>query len=262
MEETVGEKEDEQLAGVNDDVIEEEDEEDEEEDAGTRRELTNETEESENLLRSPVVKARRPLKPRPTILARLSNRFALGKKAGFGAGLEDEADILDVAGKRSRSRSTQRGGRASLADSDASSPNRNRIRPKGGRRQSDFDTNTDDGTQDRRTSVSSNSSGFNTWSKNKIVNLGLEAMDPSSVPEWAVRRPIGQGEDTLPVYIWGRASDENSMYMRVGFKRQISAIWLESYALKNYVDLNLTAFEKILKKWVYFLAEKFIADWL
>jgi phosphate transporter len=32
-------------------------------------------------------------------------------------------------------------------------------------------------------------------------------------------------------------------------KKRISALWLDLYALKQYVDLNLTAFEKILKKY-------------
>jgi hypothetical protein len=55
------------------------------------------------------------------------------------------------------------------------------------------------------------------------------------------------GDDGRAVFVW-TANNDYATVVRIGFKKRISALWLEAYALKQYVDLNLTAFEKILKK--------------
>jgi len=78
-------------------------------------------------------------------------------------------------------------------------------------------------------------------------------MDASEVPEFQpapveVETEEEEEEDeSRPVFVWTGTNDHATV-MRIGFKKRISAVWLEAYALKQYVELNLTAFEKILKK--------------
>ena len=84
------------------------------------------------------------------------------------------------------------------------------------------------------------------------LSLGLVEMDPGMVPDFA-RPPRtdsnGQEdpEEERPVFVW-TASHDRATVLRIGFKKRISAVWLDVYSLKQYVELNLTAFEKILKK--------------
>lgn len=74
-------------------------------------------------------------------------------------------------------------------------------------------------------------------------------MDPAEVPEASKgdQEEDEHEDDGRPVYVW-TGSNDYATVMRLSFKRRISEVWLEAYALKQYVDLNLTAFEKILKK--------------
>jgi phosphate transporter len=48
-------------------------------------------------------------------------------------------------------------------------------------------------------------------------------------------------------YIWTANSDYGKV-VRIGFKKRIAALWLEGNSLGQYTELNMTAFEKILKK--------------
>ncbi|WWC90734.1 uncharacterized protein L201_005671 [Kwoniella dendrophila CBS 6074] len=122
---------------------------------------------------------------------------------------------------------------------------------------------------DRRTSfssVSSHEAEF-TWPRRRYHSLGLVQMEPSDIPEWAIAKHPDQNDNEdeeagsgieggfsasnynsrKPIYIWTSNNDYGTV-LRIGFKKRISKVWLEAYALKQYVDLNLTAFEKILKK--------------
>jgi phosphate transporter len=83
-------------------------------------------------------------------------------------------------------------------------------------------------------------------------------MDPTSIPPIIAMSRYHQNQnenaedesgemEQRPVYVW-TANNDYGTVLRIGFKKRISAVWLEAYALKQYVDLNLTAFEKILKK--------------
>ncbi|KAK4688593.1 phosphate transporter, partial [Tremellales sp. Uapishka_1] len=125
--------------------------------------------------------------------------------------------------------------------------------PKRPRRSSDLDS-SDDMNHDRRTSFSSTSSNYGTWPKSRRLHaLGLVQMDPTTVPSWAISATETDEENRnievkKAVFIWSANGDYGTV-MRIGFKKRISAIWLEAYALKQYVDLNTTAFEKILKKY-------------
>ncbi|KIR29057.1 phosphate transporter [Cryptococcus deuterogattii 99/473] len=54
--------------------------------------------------------------------------------------------------------------------------------------------------------------------------------------------------DDIPVFVW-TANNDYATVLRIGLKKRISKVWLDAYALKQYVELNMTAFEKILKKY-------------
>jgi phosphate transporter len=112
------------------------------------------------------------------------------------------------------------------------------------RRASDLDSNDEGGPSFvRRPSSASNSSHERDIfypRRGKVQALGLVEMDLAELPDQA-------DSDEGPVYVWTGTNDHATV-MRIGFKKRISVIWLEAYALKQYVDLNLTAFEKILKK--------------
>jgi phosphate transporter len=120
---------------------------------------------------------------------------------------------------------------------------------------------------DRRASMSSTSSHERDFvlPRTRWQSLELVEMDEGEVPDFA-RSPNAiingngngngngdaemgdiQEESDRPVYMW-TGSNDHATVMRIGFKKRVSANWLEAYALKQYVDLNLTAFEKILKK--------------
>lgn len=107
---------------------------------------------------------------------------------------------------------------------------------------------------DRRHSFSTTSSA-GAWRQSLAAssghNLGLVAMDPSAYPEW-LKEEVQRDEESVGIggefYNWTGNSDYATV-LRIGFKKRISALWLDLYALKQYVDLNFTAFEKILKKY-------------
>lgn len=54
------------------------------------------------------------------------------------------------------------------------------------------------------------------------------------------------GDDGV-AYIWTASSDYGKV-LRIGFKKRIASLWLDGHSLRGYADLNMTAFEKILKK--------------
>ncbi|KAK8854806.1 hypothetical protein IAR55_003545 [Kwoniella newhampshirensis] len=190
----------------------------------------------------------------------------------------DQADLMEASIppplRSSRSRSTSR--KPGMTDSVTSdyfgdAPMSPSTRSRGGlprsrgRRSSDIESSIDDlgtnaGTHERRTSISSLSSheGDFGWPRRRYHSLGLVQMDPATVPDWAIistRDEEEEGGNGLaatdvkrPVFVW-TANNDYGTVLRIGFKKRISAVWLEAYALKQYVDLNLTAFEKILKKY-------------
>ena len=240
------------------DVIKEEDEdEDEDDDEGTR------ATESHGLLDSqaPAPPSKPPAKSRTSMFARLAPPFGRSKRKKTG---RHEADILEASlgdMRGVRSRSTSVGMDQSIAsgfpgDERLSvATSRGRVPAlKKGRRSSDMES-FDDGTGmlDRRTSVSSASSHERDASRplRRFHSLGLVQMDPASVPI-NITNGSGEGEEQggrmrESVLIW-TANNQYGTVLRIGFKKRISAIWLDAYSLKQYVELNLTAFEKILKK--------------
>ncbi|EJT46893.1 phosphate transporter [Trichosporon asahii var. asahii CBS 2479] len=106
----------------------------------------------------------------------------------------------------------------------------------------------------RRQSFSTLSSAGN-WRQSLSIhghNLGLVPMNPSAYPEW-LKEEVARDEEAIGLapgdyYNWTGNADYATV-LRIGFKKRISALWLDLYALKQYVDLNFTAFEKILKKY-------------
>lgn len=228
----------------------------------------------------------RQIRPRPSIISRWTPGWS--RRRSVIGNNPHEADLLEAqlspGTKRARSRSANRGGThrsvASSQTEDAgadyfSVPTRGgRVPPpKKARRSSDFESSENEGghhlvgstTLERRTSVSSASShehdrDFLSYGRRRLVGgLGLTIMDTAYVPTWAHEDDEveeEQGDDgeggtnnrrPAPVYVWMGSSDHATV-MRIGFKKRISAVWLEAYSLKQYVELNLTAFEKILKK--------------
>lgn len=175
-------------------------------------------------------------------LASFSNRFLSTDPQ------RDEADLLEASltpqvqqETRARSRSNARRSRLNRTTS------------------SDLGRRTSD--ENRRMSASSASSGglgpAASMSRNR-GNLGLIPMiDPTPLSDsifstsaavHSTGGPRLSGEDGEGVdYIWTASSDYGKV-LRIGFKKRIARMWLDGYALKGYVELNLTAFEKILKK--------------
>ena len=252
-----------------DDVIKEEDE-DERSNVDEEEGHTSEGEALINyrnsIFASPAAGAVRPkYRPRYSLLGRLG---------GFGRRRStiknsDGADILEAAYAPALSRrrsSSQNRMLASVStlegvQEEGSMSPRSNLRPPGIKRQVSID---DDGLRseanhDRRTSVSSASSHEpDFWSTRKtVLSLGLVEMEEEDIPSFVFSRPRLNGDaegdaengasDERPVFVW-TANNDYSTVVRIGFKKRIAALWLEAYALKQYVDLNLTAFEKILKK--------------
>lgn len=80
-------------------------------------------------------------------------------------------------------------------------------------------------------------------SKNDAAAASAPAQTSHSGPR------LGGHESSAPLdYIWTATSDYGKV-LRLSFKKRIARIWLDAHALQGYVDLNLTAFEKILKKY-------------
>jgi phosphate transporter len=107
---------------------------------------------------------------------------------------------------------------------------------------------------DRRGSMSSISSGGGLWrSTRRAHKLGLQPMDPSTYPEW-LKDELAKGSDvesasTKHIHYSWKGNTDYATVLRIGMKKRITALWLDLYALKQYVDLNFTAFQKILKKY-------------
>lgn len=261
-----------------DDVIKEEDEDevdDDDEDAAGERS------EGEGLLASPKYAtvpppaAMRPkYRPKSSFFNRLAPGF-LGKRRKSAFPSVDEADVLESSyppplGRRSSSQNNSNRLAASVSTlgtpQEESGPFSPHMKARGSvSKRRSIDGSSDEGPinshgHDRRTSISSNSSHGEPdfWhGRRRHLSLGLVQMDGSDVPPAASKQfnstdyedgdGIGGGEDGRAVFVW-TANNDYATVVRIGFKKRITALWLEAYALKQYVDLNMTAFEKILKK--------------
>lgn len=263
IEEEIRALEDRELGG--DDVIKEEpeDESDEEQDEGEHL-----LERSTQLHSSP----NRPLtKKRESILNRLGTGWKSRRRSLLPSSTH-EADIMEasvpnlrtqrsssIGGERRLSQSADETALAPTSSSDGPpSPARSKQALRKVRRRSSEFSSLDDVGHERRTSMSSTSSHERELSlpRRRWQSLGLVEVDEADIPDGIrISAPNGHVEDGMdgedeterPIYMWTGANDHATV-MRIGFKKRISANWLEAYALKQYVDLNLTAFEKILKK--------------
>lgn len=262
MEDEVATLEDRDLG--TDDIIKEEDEDEDEVDDedGERRG------EGDALI-SPQISAAPPrpvVKARLSVFGRLAPAFGRNGRRKSAIPSSHEADIIEASMgnvRRVRSRSTSNGMDQSISsgipfDERGVAPSKGRMSgPTRGRRSSDMGSSEDGVGRDRRTSISSTSSHERevAWPRRRYHSIGLVQMDPTAVPNGVVHPPPEedgvhvetQGEEARPVLIW-TANNDYGTVLRIGFKKRISAVWLEAYALKQYVELNLTAFEKILKK--------------
>lgn len=264
MEEEIAALEDRDLG--TDDIIKEEDEdEDDGDDEDGERMGEGDALISPQIQQIPV---RPAVKPRTSMFGRLAPVFGRSGRRTSAVPGHHEADILEASMgrvKRVRSRSTSIGMDQSISsgfpfEERGIHPSRNRIPgPKKGRRSSDMESMEDGlGGHDRRTSISSNSShehDLAIYPRRRFHSLGLVQMDPTAIPSAVAsssRLENGDQADheeaeSRQVLIW-TANNDYGTVLRIGFKKRISAVWLEAYALKQYVELNLTAFEKILKK--------------
>ncbi|GHJ86009.1 hypothetical protein NliqN6_2411 [Naganishia liquefaciens] len=103
--------------------------------------------------------------------------------------------------------------------------------------------------REHRLSVSSASSGGGPHGYRYRGNLGLIPMDNTGLADSMISASSAQGGLSHAVsYIWTANSDYGKV-VRIGFKKRIAALWLEGNSLGQYTDLNMTAFEKILKKY-------------
>jgi phosphate transporter len=104
--------------------------------------------------------------------------------------------------------------------------------------------------RERGLSVSSASSGGGVHGYRFRGNLGLIPMDNTGLADSMISTSTAQGGGSshAPLsYIWTASSDYGKV-VRIGFKKRIAALWLEGNYLGQYTELNMTAFEKILKK--------------
>ncbi len=196
----------------------------------------------------------------------------------------DEADLLEAAlmpNAGGATRRTPSQDRTSFVGGNGmpKSPRNKRatILPPGHARRSSEDGAPRDRSQARsdsiarRLSMSSASSGE--WATQRWRgNLGLVPMDTTHLPlsgsvfseggaTGGLGRPGGSedhaGDLRLNLadvtgaqvaYIWTANTDYGKV-LRIGFKKRIAVLWLEAHSLRQYVELNMTAFEKILKKY-------------
>ncbi|ORX38546.1 SPX domain-domain-containing protein [Kockovaella imperatae] len=246
-----------------DDVIKEVDEEDEE---GPEDDDDVEARGESDQLISPRYRrtsARPRFKPRASLFGRFTSPFKARRSANLST---HETDILEASvGRQSRLAPPGHGMTASVSTLGAGEPvspslQGSRTMPKRRAPSSDHDSAEDRMlAAERRTSMSSNSSHErDIWTTRTHLSLGLVEMDPDMVPDFArhtlastENRENGEAHEDNeehPVFVW-TASHDRATVLRIGFKKRISAVWLDVYSLKQYVDLNLTAFEKILKKY-------------
>lgn len=247
-----------------DDTIEEEEEEEEElyderEDdleAGGGRRLSG----SAHDFRSSNYKA-----PKRGILKRITSmHLGLGKSQS-----RDEDDLMAASLIPAAQRRTPSQDRSSwLSNAGPRSPHKQRAAllpptsPSHVRKSSDDlssrDRMTTRSTDPRRASMSSVSS-LEVMPFFRRGHLGLVPMDTTNLPlsasvfsasshERSHDEGTGIDEGKEVAYIWTANSDYGKV-LRIGFKKRISALWLEAHSLRQYVELNMTAFEKILKKY-------------
>ncbi|WOO83830.1 putative transporterc [Vanrija pseudolonga] len=221
------------------DVIHEEDED------------ADDLDEGDHLLpRSAHTTPARTARKRASLLGRLPR--LVGRRTSVQQGDAHAADIFEstlpapVRTQNSRQRSRSIATPNVTEDEAPLSPARSRA-PFHRRALSDLSSADD--PHDRRTSFSSVSTSG--WGKRQH-KLGLMPIDPSTYPAW-LQLEIGDDEEAggphdAAYFNWTGSSDYATV-LRIGFKKRVSHLWLDLYALKQYVDLNLTAFEKILKKY-------------
>ena len=240
-----------------DDVIKEEDE---EEDDGPDDDGDVDVRGEDDAIITPKkrrISARPKYQPRSSILKRF---IPFGQRRKCNVQNSHDADIYEATMGPSRSNRLSAGNLPAVSGSVGSLDPPSPVigsRPVLGRRRalSTGQESSDDrmGSSERRTSISSNSSHErDIWSTSAHLSLGLVEMDQDMVPDFA--KPSANSGDEIdgleedrPVFVW-TANHDRATVLRIGFKKRISAVWLEVYSLKQYVDLNLTAFEKILKK--------------
>ncbi|OWZ77511.1 phosphate transporter [Cryptococcus neoformans Bt85] len=260
---------------VQDDTIKEVDEENEDAEGGQGERQDNPSiRETDNLLSpsSSPTRARSPIsRPRPSFVGRLGNSFNFGRRKSAALPSPRDPDILEASIQPTyRPLRSPSATRTRMSDSMTSSyfeePASGRVpKPRSGRRVSDLESSVDDirttpGGHDRRASVSSLSSheGDFNWPRRLYHSLGLVQMDPATVPDWATTS-VGDVEEgrngflhdpnaKQAIFVW-TANNDYATVLRIGLKKRISKVWLDAYALKQYVELNMTAFEKILKKY-------------
>lgn len=232
-----------ELHGAEDEVIREEEEDED-----------YEPSEGDILLgRTPTSPHRTPQRKRSSFFGRLPGMPKIGQGVVSG----DAADIMEstlpatirTPGSRQRSRSIP----YPLGTEEGSAPVSPKT-PRPRRTRALSDLSSADDAHDRRTSISSVSTGLGaSWMRSSIRahKLGLQVIHPSQYPDWLkeeVTRDEEEGSSKPAFYNWTGNSDYATV-LRIGMKKRIAALWLDLYALKQYVDLNFTAFEKILKKY-------------
>lgn len=210
-------------------------------------------EEGDLLLRTPTTTPSRAVRKRSSIFGRLPT---FGRRSSVSNHQADifESDLpSDVRTSQSRQRSRSialpGGGAGTSSDTDTGhSPRRMRNRAL-----SDLSSVGDEHVE-RRGSFSSVSTTFGNWRANRRGHkLGLTPVDPSTYPEWLVDElradDVEMAGPRAPVFYNWKGNTDYATVLRIGMKKRISALWQDLYALKQYVDLNDTAFQKILKKY-------------
>lgn len=152
----------------------------------------------------------RSLGRQPSLISRL--RRGIGSLAREDDS-RDETDLLEAA----------------LAPAVQQSRKRSRSRNQGG----EESLGKSPARRSHRLSVSSTGSSAGVSRQRGRRHLGLVPMDLENE----------EGD----AFIWTANTDYGKV-LRIGFKKRIAALWLDANSLKQYVELNLTAFEKILKK--------------
>lgn len=201
-----------------------------------------------------------------------NNAAATGFFKRFGAfgrsssDTKDETDLLEAALSPAVLQQSQLGGRNMSGNPRSrsrsvhpASPSKNGSNtgpsPKFKRSVSDYELPSPGmppTTREHRLSVSSASSGGGAGHGYRFRgNLGLIPMDNTGLADSMISASSAQGgTSNLGSFIWTANSDYGKV-VRIGFKKRIAALWLEGHSLGQYTDLNMTAFEKILKKSVF-----------
>lgn len=201
--------------------------------------------------------------PSPAVLSSVKKRGSIfGKLPQLGrrsSVTNDSADVfqssLPADVRTSQSRQRARSQSLGVGPMDEEAPPLSPRTPRH-RSRAMSDLSSADDHFDRRGSLSSLSSGGGLWRSTpsrRAHKLGLVPMDPSAYPDWLKDEIAKGGSDpesaTKHVYYIWKGNSDYATVLRIGMKKRMTALWLDLYALKQYVDLNFTAFQKILKKY-------------